>query len=164
MPFAPWLPPVHAYAPYAGDWRTFIQDLHGMFVAAFGPGIALAGKNVWYYTYIDPDWGYEEGFCHIITEVDHTKARNLDIPRAEKVPWCSAYINNYATAEVRLWRQRRDSKNRVVLWVPEDDYAVILEERGNSWRLVTAFANLTNHRCESFEREWETEQINKATL
>lgn len=157
MPNAPWLSEPFSYEDYNGDWNSFISDVYLRFHSDLRDGLELRGKPVRHSR--SDDHGYERGFWHIVSEGDD---RTPDIRRAERIGWYKETVQNCDAPEVCRWRRSRGKSSRVHLWIPEDDYILVLEERRNLFWLITAFTCIKPHRMRQFVREHK-ENANGAT-
>jgi hypothetical protein len=89
---------------------------------------------------------HEEGFWHLTTREDKASGdRLLDPPRAKRLRWCRATIDNAASPDVLMFDyEEGNGRIRTYLWVRDADYVVILEKREKNgkvvaYSLVTAF-------------------------
>lgn len=134
-----------------GKWEDVLERLYGIFKADFINGKPrFEGTPVWWNRAEDPDWGYEEGFWHLISEKDKkTKERIPDFGRAKRLPWCAPLLTNSADPAVTVFEYREASGTvRTYVWLVDLDYLVVLEKQrrtdssGNSFRvcfLITAY-------------------------
>lgn len=163
MPSAAWLPEPLAYADFSGDWSAFIAAVFGIFTTDFvASQPMIGGKPIIFRR--DVQDGYPMGFWHIVSELDQTTGdRNPDLRRCERVGWARETIVNCGAPEIRCWRNSRAGRDRVLLWVPADDYVLILEELPKSFKLITAYCQIQPGRALQFETEWKAYQTAGAT-
>lgn len=130
-----------------GSWDEILDRLYAVFDTEFKQGKPrYDGLPVWWdRRCLDGD-PHEEGFWHLTTREDKTTGdRLLDTPRAKRLRWCKATIDNCALADVLVFDyEEGNGKIRTYLWVHEADYVVILERREKkgktiAYSLVTAF-------------------------
>ncbi len=115
---------------------------------------------------------YPKGFLHIITkdvptvEVKkgkpvnvRTGKRALDIPRAERFPWCKPCIEH--KSEILCWDFRegeRNGKVRTYIWLKDFDYVIILQKTTDMgdvrYALITAFWIQYENMKEKLDDKW----------
>lgn len=85
--------------------------------------------------------GKPVGFEHICTrESNHSKIRNFDRERANKIHWIKPVIHFKENARIRYFeRIHANGKNQQYYWFHEKDYVVIIREITLTLQLVTAF-------------------------
>lgn len=85
--------------------------------------------------------GKPTGFEHICTrESKHSRKRNFDPERANKIHWIKPVVNYKEDARVNYFeRLHANGKNQQFYWLHEKSYVVIIREITNSLQLVTAF-------------------------
>jgi hypothetical protein len=133
-----WLPEI---INCSGEWHTTLAGLHAIFTRDFIQGQPrLRGKRVWWDCRRDPG-GYEEGFWHLISRSDGTTGDRIpDYRRAERLCWCRPVIDHAEDPEVKSWNADHQGKVREYLWLPEEDYVVVLTQRDSRTSiLVTAY-------------------------
>lgn len=81
------------------------------------------------------------GFEHICTrESKHSKKRNFDPERTNKIHWIKPVIHFKDDARVRYFeRVHANGKNQQYYWLHEKNYVVIIREITTKLQLVTAF-------------------------
>ena len=130
-----------------GSWDEILERLYSVFTSDFvtnrprcdGLPVLPDGKK------LDGD-SHEEGFWHLITKTDpQTRDRLLDAPRAKRLGWCRATIENCHPPDVLVFDYEEGSgRLRRYLWLHECDYLVVLEKRksggkATAYMLITAF-------------------------
>ena len=85
--------------------------------------------------------GKPVGFEHICTrESKHSKRRNFDPERTNKIHWIKPVIHFKNDARVRYFeRVHANGKNQQYYWLHEKSYVVIIREITTNLQLVTAF-------------------------
>ncbi len=130
-----------------GSWDEILQRLYAVFTHDFVTGNPrYQGLPVWYdRRKLDGD-PHEEGFWHLVTKKDRNSGhRLLDSPRAKRLRWCRATIDNSTPPDVLVFDyEEGKGQLRRYLWIHECDYLVILEKRAKggkakAYSLVTAF-------------------------
>jgi len=82
--------------------------------------------------------------------------RTIDPERCKRLLWLGWTIEDAnSNACIRVFKQApRSQETSWVLWLHEDDYAVILWERNGYYLLKTAFL-VKPHKRQEFERDWK---------
>jgi len=85
--------------------------------------------------------GKPTGFEHICTrESKHSRKRNFDPERANKIHWIKPVIEHKENTRVRYFeRIHGNGKNQQYYWLYEKKYVVIIREINENLQLVTAF-------------------------
>jgi hypothetical protein len=134
-----------------GDWDEVVQRLYGIFETDFKKGRpTFDGIPIWWEWRCEPGDPYEDGFWHLIARDGGQSQRLFDPPRAQRIRWCLAVIQNSGDPAVSRWDFKEGSgRVRTYLWLREHDYVVIMErktkcrkhtgERFDIYDLITAF-------------------------
>lgn len=131
----------------AGRWAEDLKRLYSVFRNDFVTGgPRYEGFPVWH-DRKKSDGEFEDGFWHLVTnDYKKTGDRYPDLPRARRLRWCRATIDNSKPPDVLAFDyEEGNGKIRRYLWVHEWDYLVILEKRSKdgqirAYSLVTAFS------------------------
>ena len=154
-----WLPEL---VSLSGSVPEIFERLYDVFKRDFKYGRPMfRGLPVWWdRRCLDGD-PREEGFWHIITKDDEAAGgRILDAPRARRLAWARAVIDNAHTDDVAAF-EYEESRGRVrtYLWVKSGDYVVILEKKSRSQRdiyfLTTAFSLDGPSRRRAMEKKFQ---------
>lgn len=146
-----------------GSWDEILARLYEVFDHDFTQGRPRYGVVAvwWDRRFLDGD-PHEEGFWHLTTRTDKTTGdRLLDTPRAKRLRWCRATIDNANPPDVLVFDyEEGNGKIRTYLWVHEADYVVILEKREkngrvNAYSLVTAFVLDGPSRRKDIQRKYD---------
>lgn len=139
--------------PYTGDWDTYLDELHTIFIETLsnrkvlfsGLPVSLR-KNP---TYKDKSFT----FWHLISEGEKEEERIPDIRRCERLAWIHWIIENAATSDdIFCWENKRGTHNHIVIWFDKENYVVILEKRKSYFLLKTAYFTKP-HRASTFRKE-----------
>lgn len=137
-----WLPPPLDHF----TWPDTLDELFEVFKTDFINGKPrFNGKPIWWDQKCEDDHR-PEGFWHITTREDRKSGDRLsDPPRAKRMSWCRAVIDNPGPPDVLMFDyEEGNGKIRTYLWLHEYDYVVILGKtmrRGQqrAYFLITAF-------------------------
>jgi hypothetical protein len=130
-----------------GYWDEIRQRLYDVFTSDFVTGSPrYEGLPVWHdRRKLDGD-PHEEGFWHLVTMKGRdTGDRLLDTPRAKRLGWCRATVDNCNPPDVLVFDfEEGRGQLRRYLWIHECDYLVVLEKRKHggkdkAYMLITAF-------------------------
>lgn len=157
------LPPFLELAQYPGSddterWRNYVDGLYEIYrrTVAFGN---LTFRNHPVRCQFRPEtFGKHYAFWHMMQEGRIEDDRTVDLDRCRRVAWIGWVIREADTnPQIRVFPQKRKQEKSWVLWLHQQDYAVILWERNGYYLLKTAFM-VKPHRRQEFEREWRLHQ------
>ena len=140
-----WLPDV---APLTGPVDQVVRQLYALFHRDVVRGaLEFRHVQVWWDRRPREVFGltYEEAFWHLVSREDEvTGHRELDPPRAERLPWCAPTVRNCKDRAVRTWDYvRPDGRTSTYIWLSDLDYVVVMRRRphrsGDVYFLVTAY-------------------------
>jgi len=148
-----WLPALRLLDELGGDWHRFLLELYNLFYRDFRMSRPrFRGLPVVYDTRISE--GKEEGFWHLISEVDKDSGdRNVVLRRCERIAWVRPIIEQADDPRVSVWSNRRGTHRRILLWLEEQDYLVVLEEKKKFFVLVTAYCTDSEHTRRRLRQE-----------
>ncbi len=140
----PWLPKELCYAEYGGDWDKFIADVYRVFEDDF-----IKTRPVYKSFPVNHDsrieHGREAGFWHIVEIQDAVAGSRIpDLRRCEHIPWPKPIIENPNDIAVSIWeteikKPKYGRQIRVILWLENFDYIVVLRARPTEMILITAY-------------------------
>ncbi len=138
-----WLPKPLTYGVFGGKWEEFLDSVYVIFEGDFKKCRPhYRGKPVVYNDAPDNN-GKEKGFWHLVERETHSKRgdeRVIDFRRCERISWAKAIIENCIDGTVSVWEEpAQGHRMRVLMWLEEMDYLVVLEERPKVFFLVTAY-------------------------
>jgi hypothetical protein len=99
--------------------------------------------------------GKEATFWHIISEGQDEENRIPDFRRCERIRWPKPIIECEADPAIKFWRNRRGREERVCLWLVQENYLVILADRGDYILPWTAYLVEQPHRQRKLQKEYE---------
>jgi hypothetical protein len=97
----------------------------------------------------------EATFWHMIQEGSIEEDRIPDLRRCERIRWPKPIIENDADTAVKVWKNKRRREDRVCLWFEQEDYLVILADRGTYILPWTAYLVKQKHRKRKLQKEYE---------
>lgn len=156
-----WLPDVILFSDYGSDWNSYVEALYRTFRSDFkdrNRQLTFRGKPIrtsYHPAYDDKDYS----FWHLIQEGEVEDERTPDLRRCERIAWIRPIIENAIDPCVNVWEnvraRRRGNERRVLLWLNQE-YLVVLGDRGSYWSLVTAYMTERANRIDKLRREYET--------
>ena len=155
-----WLPDIIQFGDYGGDWNRYLEVVYDCFRQDFkGSHRQLTFRDKPVRTSYHPAYENKDySFWHLIQEGEIEDERTPDFRRCERIGWIRAIIENADDDLVRVWEnvrvRRRGNERRVLLWLNEE-YLVVLGDRGTYWSLVTAYATDRTNRINKLRKEYE---------
>ncbi|MBE0483359.1 MAG: hypothetical protein IBX52_07640 [Bacterioplanes sp.] len=149
-----WLPELEFFASYDGDWEKYLHALYAIFHADFVAskpsyqGVRLGLKR---HPMIQ---GKEATFWHIISTGDNEEDRVPDFRRCERIRWPKPLIENVPNDDIKVWTERRNSEDRIHLWLESEGYLLVLNKR-RDYLLWTAFYVEKQHQRDKYKKRWE---------
>ncbi len=142
-------------AAFGGDWKTYEDALYRQYEADFRKArITYDGFPVNLKRH-PLSMGRDATFWHLISEGKSEEDRIPDMRRCERIAWPGAILRNANQPAVTAWRNVRGSEERVVLWVEEVDYLVVLAARTGYYVLWTAYLTDRAHTRRKLQKERE---------
>lgn len=151
-----WLPGLVELDTYEGDWGEYIEVVYQFFVEQFVDNQPLFnGKTVAFKRHPEED-NKVYTFGHCTSSDEKTiEERVPDLRRCERIRWIRPIIENCHDPSIKIWKNKRKRETRVLLWLEEMDYVVILTERNNYYILWTTYITDRSHTREKFRKEYE---------
>jgi len=152
------LPDALRYSDFDGDWGQFLAAVYQVFELDFKQSRpSYEGRTVVHDTRIED--GKEAGFWHMICRYEaRTHAREMDLRRCERIPWPRPMIGHSTDKSLSVWRSERKKpsrsrQTRVLIWLENLDYVVVLAERPRAMILVTAYCTDIESHKEKLRKE-----------
>jgi len=153
-----WLPDALRYSDFDGDWERFLATVYQIFERDFKQSRpSYEGRTVVPDTRIED--GKEAGFWHMTCRYEpRTQAREMDLRRCERIPWPRPMIEHSADKSLSVWKSERKKpsrsrQTRVLIWLENLDYVVVLAERPRAMILVTAYCTDIKSHKEKLRKE-----------
>jgi len=155
---ASWLPELIRLEDYDNDWPRYLDAVYAVFRRDFVDtrcefaGIRLGLKR-------NPlQEGREATFWHMVTTGDIEEERAPDLKRCERIAWPRRVIENYDSRDVLAWKNKRKRDDRILLYLREERYLVVLNVRNGYILPWTAYTVDRHHRDKKLLREYEAYQ------
>lgn len=149
-------PPLVLFEDYSGDWDAYLEAIYELFRQDFVTSIPIYPDRRWALKRHPLVKGKEATFWHIITEKGTIEDERLpDLRRCEHIRWPRWMLNAVGSNEIRVWRTRRGTEERVLLSLPDFSYLVVLTDRKDYIFLLTAYLVEHSHRRRSLQNDYE---------
>ncbi len=141
---------------FGGNYERWIDAVYDCYLSTVvRGGLRFNGKII--ACKRDPETnGKGFAFWHCVSEEGRTKAeddRVISPRRCERISWIAHAIENARPdGEVVWWEVKRGTRTRVVIWMVQEEFAVILEERQNFYLLWTTY-DVRSGRANTFSKE-----------
>lgn len=125
------LPPIVTLDMYDGNFPDYLNAIYQIFKTDFidtkptFEGTRLGLKS---YPLVD---GKPYTFYHFTHEGDVESNRLPSLKRMERIPFPRPMIDNSGHEYLRVWRNTRNNKKRILIYHAVESYLVVLEDRGN---------------------------------
>ena len=150
-----WLPPLGLFSDYGGDWTTYVEIIYNYFRQNFvesrptfqGRRLGLKRHPL--------SKGKEATFWHMIQKGDSEEERTPDFRRCERIRWPRPIIEHHDDKSIKVWWNQRNREKRICLWFEQENYLVILADRGEYLLPWTAYLVERSHQQQKLQREYE---------
>ena len=153
--FPNWLPPIVPFSDYEGNWERYLDALYSYFKQDFVDNIPLfKGRRLGLKKHPLAQ-GKEATFWHFISEGDQENNRLPDLRRCERIRWPKPIIENSEDVVIKLWENKRKNEKRILLWLENREYLVVLAERKGYLLPWTAYVVTEEHRKRKLQKEYK---------
>ncbi len=151
-----WLPELVLFADYDGEWEPYLEALYSCFRKDFiETKPFFIGQRIGLKRY-PLERGKEATFWHLISEGFNETERLPDFKRCERIRWPSPIIEHADENVIKVWRNKRRSEKRILLWLEKLEYLVVLAERKGYILPWTAYIVKEEHKKRKLLKEYET--------
>ena len=151
-----WLPPLLTLPDHGGSWDAYAAAVYARFKAdlidkpSFYRGMRVGLRR--HPMHQNREWA----FWHIVQEGNVEANRTPDLRRCERIGWVRAIIHHAHDPRVKTWENMRSGNPRILLWLEEQDFLVVLAPRGRRYALlVTAYPTDRGHTRHKLQQEYE---------
>jgi hypothetical protein len=136
------------------NWDSYFPAIYAFFVKDFVEGQPVfRGKRLGLKRHPLIE-GKEATFWHFISTGEHETDRIPDLRRCERIRWPRPVIENCDDGNVRVWENRRKNERRIVIWLEEAEYLVVLADRNGYLLPWTAYTVTEDHRKRKLHAEY----------
>lgn len=140
---------------FGGDFDDFLAEAYTIFEQDFIKSNPIfEGVNVAVRRYPEMD-GMHKTFYHITHEGEDESERTPDLRRIERIRFPKFMIDNNSHKEILLWKNKRGKDERTILFNEEENYIVVLTDRGQYYMFITAYLVEQEHRKRKLLKEYE---------
>lgn len=144
------------FQDYNGNFHQYFQAVYKIFESDFirkHPSFQKKKVIVRKYPLVD---GIHRTFYHITHEGKDENERIPDIRRMERIRFPKFVIDNNEHPDILIWKNTRGRDERTILFNENENYIVVLTDRGKSYLFITAYLVETDHRKRKLLKEYET--------
>jgi hypothetical protein len=149
-----WLPALLRPQEFGNDWDKYLEAVYASFRGDFVTKTALFRQRKISLKKYPTIEGKEATFWHLITSGSDESSRTPDGKRCERIKWPRAIIDNEIDQEVKVWFNFRKSERRILLFLENEGYLVVLAERKTYLLLWTAYPIETSHHKMKLLKEY----------
>ena len=116
---------------YGGDFSSYLEAVYAIFRRDFVDsrpvfeGTRLGLKK---HPFID---GKEYTFYHFTHDGDIEKERLPNLRRLERISFPRPMIDNSTHPFLKVWRNKRGTNERILIFHEDESYLIVLEDRGD---------------------------------
>ncbi|HAT9099625.1 TPA: hypothetical protein JBF32_14290 [Legionella pneumophila] len=152
------LPDLVLFESFDSDWNNYQNALYQLFLDKIDRKLSFLGLPI-RCRYLEPVSEMHGSFWHLITSgpgIDED--RIVDFRRCERISWIPHIIQHSGYSEILCWENKRESNMNTVLWLPPEQYMIILSKRKDYYSLTTAYVHderkgRTNQKESSVNRD-----------
>ncbi|MCD6390205.1 MAG: hypothetical protein J7L69_12400 [Desulfobulbaceae bacterium] len=150
-----WLLPLVLFNDYNGDWDAYLEAIYSYFKKDFvDTKPVFRGKRLGLKRH-PLTQGKEATFWHMIQQGDREADRTPDFRRCERIRWPKPIIEHDREDAIKVWWNQRRGEQRICLWFEQENYLVILADRGRYILPWTAYLVEQPHRQRKLQKEYE---------
>ena len=155
-----WLPPLVYLDQFGGEWHRYIEAVYAYFKVDFidsKPRFQNKAIRLKRYPILEDK---EATFWHITSEGRTESQRIPDLRRCERIRWPRPIIEHSNDESIRCWSNvrgnaRRRNERRIVLWFYDEDFVVVLADRGRYVLLWTTYYISWSHTRKKLLKDYE---------
>jgi hypothetical protein len=140
---------------YNGDFNSYFNAVYKVFENDFiKTHPYFDGQRVAVKKYPEVD-GIHRTFYHITHEGEDENNRQPDIRRMERIRFPRFVLNSNPHSEILIWKNRRGTDERILLFNESQNYMIVLAERNEFYLFITAYLVEKEHRKLKLLKEYE---------
>lgn len=148
------LPSLIKFQDYRGDFSAFLEAVYDVFKNDFVYNKPIfQGKELGLKKHPLID-GREYTFYHFTHSGKDENDRKPDIERCERIPYPKPMINNSHCNNLKVWKNKRKNKTRILIYHEKEKYLVVLEDRGSYILPWTAYIVEYNNKHRRLLQEY----------
>lgn len=149
------LPPIISLEEYSGDIVNYLEAVYAIFRKDFvdsKPVYRNKKLGLKKYPLISDK---EYTFYHMTHKGNIESERIPDLRRCERIAYPRPLIENSTSPSLKVWKNKRGTKVRILIFHEEESYLVILEDRGSYILPWTAYIIEYNNKKLRLLKEYE---------
>jgi len=155
-----WLPALVNFTDYGGQWEPYCEALYEYFRHDFIESKPKFGGRTVQLKRHPLFQGKEATFWHITHEGRTENQRTPDLRRCERIRWPRPIIErpiieHNCNGVIRCWPEKTGRDERIVLWIYELDYVVILNIRKGYILLWAAYYIIYDNKRRQLLKKYE---------
>lgn len=150
-----WLPELVCLKDYNGSWEDYLEAIYNYFKQDFIETKPIFREKRLGLKRYPLSQGKEATFWHMISNGNNEEDRLPDFRRTERIRWVSPIIENESDPVIKVWWNKRKRKKSICLWFEEEDYLVVLADRGDYILPWTAYLVERSHQKRKLQKEYE---------
>lgn len=153
-----WLPAIVEFGQFSGNWELYLDHIYTIFEKDFLKSKPEFNGTVLNVKRHPKTNGKKTTFWHLISAGEVEVDRTPDLRRCERVGWPRPIIENSEYQSMKIWRNERRGETRILLWLEEAEYLVVLTQRKDYLLFWTAYPVTQNHSKRKLQKEYEQYQ------
>lgn len=150
------LPDLITLPEHGNDPIAFLDAVYEIFKSDFiDSKPVFPGKRVGLKKYPLID-GKEYTFYHLTHDGNIEKERLPNLRRMERIRWPKPIIENTTHSYLKVWKNERDGKDRILIFHEDESYLVVLADRGEYILPWTAYLVDKPHKKRKLLNEYVT--------
>ena len=150
-----WHPPLLLLNDHSGDWDAYLATIYAWFKQDFIDNKPVFQGRRLGLKHHPLTNGKEATFWHMISEGKEEADRIPDFRRCERIRWPKPVIEHDKDPRVKYWVSVKRNEDRIHIWLEEEDYVVVLADRGEYLLPWTAFLVTREHTKRKLRQEYD---------
>jgi len=149
------LPDKITLVEFGGSFESFHKAVYEIFKKDFVDSKpTFEGKKLKLKKYPIVD-DKEYTFYHFTHDGENEDERQPNLRRMERIGFIKPMINNSKSEKLKVWRNKRGTKERILIYHEEESFLVVLEDRGEYILPWTAYYVEHNFRRKKLLAEYD---------
>lgn len=149
-----WIPELVYLEDFGGDFETYFEHVYELFKNDFINSKPEFRGRIIGLKRLPIEKGKVRAFWHVTHEGEVEADRIPDLRRFERIKWPRPIILNNRDPRIKCWRNKRNGEQRILLYLEEFRYLVVLADRGDYVLLWTTYVIEQSSRHEKLLKEY----------
>lgn len=150
-----WLPSIVELKSFKGNWEHYLEHIYSIYVKDFVKSKPTFNGTLLGVKRHPQEQNKDATFWHMISDGEIERERTPDMRRCERVCWPKPIIDNHHTCGLKIWKNKRGSETRILLWLEEAEYLMVLAERKDYILFWTAYPVTQEHSKRKLQKEFQ---------